>query len=365
MGITYSTQKEVVIKSVKLRLFKLFIQLIMTAYLIWVILYEHGYQEESIGFGFTQVSVTGCAYGFVPPNDTVIVWDEVNVVFPSKEHDAVFVTTNYLWTPQQHRTNCTGTTDCSNCTYLQTSPDSWGLETGTCNITNNLCILYAWCPIENETIPTTRLLNMQTFNLQVRTFADWDDGTYAVNNLNNGDIESGYNSFSLPSIVEGTGYTLDEVAIQGEAVGFITSWECNFDAPLSECEPSFNFIRLDDPDSTLSSGYNFRYVNIYRINDGSEQWRDLFKVYGIRVIFLTNAIGYQFSLVATLLKIASVIGMMFLANYIADVICMWVMPYAGFYRNRKYMNVDEQKKEAARMEWRGLLTEDELNRAYF
>lgn len=106
-----------------------------------------------------------------------------------------------------------------------------------------------------------------------------------------------------------------------------------------------------------------------------QQLRDLFKLYGLRLVFLTFGIsfslfsskakGRKFDLVALVLSIGSGIGTMFIADYLSDTILIWFLPRSVFYRNRKYMNVDEQKKEERRQEWRRVLTPEQLNKAYF
>lgn len=44
---------------------------------------------------------------------------------------------------------------------------------------------------------------------------------------------------------------------------------------------------------------------------------------------------------------------------------MWIGRKAAFYRNKKYMNVDEQKKELERQKWIHIINGEELNKAYF
>jgi hypothetical protein len=61
----------------------------------------------------------------------------------------------------------------------------------------------------------------------------------------------------------------------------------------------FDF-RIDNPDSDLSSGFNYRYGNYYylqNLNGTAKEYRDLFKVYGLRIVFLLAGQGRQFSIV--------------------------------------------------------------------
>jgi len=63
--------------------------------------------------------------------------------------------------------------------------------------------------------------------------------------------------------------------------------------------------------------------------------RDLYKVYGLRLILLTSAVGRKFDIVALVINVASAIGMLFLANYLSDLVCMWLLPISSYYRHKK------------------------------
>src|SRR5690606_15907661 len=97
-----------------------------------VIIYEKGWQGTGDLVGNTSLKVKGNAYLFASPhsNSSVEIWDAQDVgivinffffsskstktqpkttlVYPQKEPDAVFITTNFLTTPFQTRGNCTG-----------------------------------------------------------------------------------------------------------------------------------------------------------------------------------------------------------------------------------------------------------------
>jgi len=154
------------------------------------------------------------------------------------------------------------------------------------------------------------------------------------------------------------------MSVKGGAIALFIYWDCDFDFNSNECSPTFTFNRMDNPNSELSSGYNFRFANYFRIGNG-EEYRDLYKVYGIRFVFLNQGIARKFDFVLLGIQIGTGIGIMFIATYISDLICVWFLPSSPFYRNKKYMNVDEQKKESRRQEWKTVLTQDQLNKAYF
>jgi hypothetical protein len=67
--------------------------------------------------------------------------------------------------------------------------------------------------------------------------------------------------------------------------------------------------RLDQANTTTddSIGFNFRYANYYYLpsGDGFSEFRDLYKVYGIRFIFLVTGQAGKFDIVPLLINIGS------------------------------------------------------------
>ncbi len=59
---------------------------------------------------------------------------------------------------------------------------------------------------------------------------------------------------------------------------------------------------LDDPTSN-SPGYNFRYADFY--NDGLEEFRNQYKVYGLRLVITQGGLAGRFSVVPLFVNIGS------------------------------------------------------------
>lgn len=66
-------------------------------------------------------------------------------------------------------------------------------------------------------------------------------------------------------------------------------YDCNLDQDISKCIPKMSVFRVDDPESKISSGFNYRFTRWY--NDGSTKTRDLIKVYGVRMMFNVYGVG--------------------------------------------------------------------------
>lgn len=130
------------------------------------------------------------------------------------------------------------------------------------------------------------------------------------------------NLFSVEEMITKTGNKYEDMALQGGAVAAVVKWECNLDRSVDECQPEINFIRfniitkkifflmnfyfrIDDPNNGFSKGYNFRYANYYYLPDGDNfmEYRDLFKVYGLRFVILLTGQAGKFSIVPLIINI--------------------------------------------------------------
>ena len=54
-------------------------------------------------------------------------------------------------------------------------------------------------------------------------------------------------------------------SFQGGFVSINIDWDCNLDKGESDCVPDYSFHRLDDPNSAIAKGWNFRYVGVMRM----------------------------------------------------------------------------------------------------
>eukprot|EP01116_Phalansterium_solitarium_P003840 TRINITY_DN1466_c0_g1_i3.p1 TRINITY_DN1466_c0_g1~~TRINITY_DN1466_c0_g1_i3.p1 ORF type:complete len:385 (+),score=127.34 TRINITY_DN1466_c0_g1_i3:73-1227(+) len=369
--VLYTTVKQVVIKSIKLRLFKYFIQALVAAYVVFVIIYEKHYTHELDGFGFTQVVLKGNAYQLNANNSFRSIWDQTDIVIPGKERDAIFVVSNVQQTLHQQRGICDGvdnSTERPPC--IAWKPTLNGIELGPdyVNTTSGYCKIRAWCPPETHLTPTTAtaLPSVGNLTMTVRNYARWRSNGFnysrdTITAVPNATL----NFFSIEYLINQAGFKYSDVMVLGVVLGVIFQWNCNLELPNGVCMPVVEVVRLDNSNSALSTGFNFRYTNTYRLQDGDDLMRDLYKVYGVRILFLTSAVGMQFDWAALVIQIGSGMGMLMFAALISDLICMWFIPHAPLYRNKKFMNVDEQRKESKRQEWKQVLTPEQLNKAFF
>lgn len=78
-------------------------------------------------------------------------------------------------------------------------------------------------------------------------------------------------------------------------------------------------------------GYNFRYPIYYWINDPANPYerietRDLYKVFGIRILFLISGKGAKFSIIPLILNFASGLALLSVATVVTDIVALQIFP---------------------------------------
>ncbi|KAG7279370.1 hypothetical protein CRUP_001278 [Coryphaenoides rupestris] len=129
--------------------------------------------------------------------------------------------------------------------------------------------------------------------------------------------------FRLGDLVGWTGHDFQEMAVKGGSVGVLIEWVCDLDRDSSLCNPEYTFTRLDiNMNNSVTSGYNFRYARYYKDPTG-EDFRTLYKVYGIRFDIMINGQG----------------------AFACDMILLYMMNTSSFYRERKFEIINFKKEK--------------------
>lgn len=357
----YETVKVVEIQNWKLGLLHYTIVLLILGYVVgYSIIYSKGYQGTDGLIGTTNIKVKGVAY-YLNGSD-LQVWDAYDVVYPPKEDSAVFLTTNVHIQRGQQRSVCSGndnkTEGCtkdSDCTPGMETLN--GIATGKCDTSTGYCYINAWCPPEDD-VPASqaqRLHNVGNFTIFVRVNVDFPKFKVIRDNTGESDQENetapifGYNLFTPTEIVENTGYSFDDIATYGAVVAVEINWDCNFDLSAKKCNPKFNFRRIDNPHSSFSPGYNFRYTKEYLAptdNGTFVYTRDLYKVYGLRIIFLLSGQAGKFDVVPLLINLGAGLGLLSVATIVSDVLVLYIIPKHEFYKKSKYQPVKDKSRRS-------------------
>jgi len=324
----------------------------------WAIYWNRVYQQYDQLIGNTAVKVKG--NGYINDDDSIQIWDAQDVVYPPKEADALFVTTNFQLTTNQSRGVCSGsdidTESCSKSCIFGSSTLN-GINTGECDNSTGFCKLYAWCglePLMNTTYPQNILQGIQNFTVFMRVSVKFPTFNVEVDNANGTTVSPGYNLFTIQEMLE-RAESFDEwenISQSGAAIAVVFQYNCNLDKKHSDCLPTIQFIRIDSnindhTQHSYAQGYNFRYTYHYYLpdNDVFIENRDLYKVYGLRFIFLVSGKGGKFNIIPLIINIGSGLALLGVATFVADIVALYVLPKRKFYNQVKYEQVHLPKDD--------------------
>ncbi|XP_068101314.1 P2X purinoceptor 4 [Hyperolius riggenbachi] len=368
--LDYSTPRIALIKSRKIGLLNRLIQLLILAYVIgWVFVWEKGYQD----FDTVVSSVTSKVKGVSITNTSNLglrIWDVADYIIPAQEENAFFVMTNLILTQDQKQGHCAelpdASTICSSthkCTPGYVDSHSSGVQTGRCvpyNSTVNTCEVFAWCPVENDTVlPKPAFLKdavnftvlvknniwYPKFNFSKRNILPNISSTYLKTCQYNRVSDPFCPIFRLGSIVEEAGESFQDMAIQGGVMGIQISWNCDLDKKHTSCVPKYSFRRLDNRelDHDVSPGYNFRFAKYYKDANNTEL-RTLMKVYGIRFDILVFGTAGKFDIIPTMINIGSGVALLGVATVLCDIVVFHFFKKRYYYREKKYKHVKDYEE---------------------
>lgn len=311
-----------------------------------------------------------------PSNNTCVgntcfhVYDVYDLVLPPMEENALFVTSNMWVTKNQRRGICpsygsdnTCSEETKMCQHLKSVNN--GLQTGvegSCRTNysdpkqlwpqiipkGSYCDVYGWCPTELEMkdkriINNFGILGVKEFTVFVRMNVNYPKFGYTLDNTAGAtSTTEGINLWTLEEMVQASGWNWTEIQNLGVTIAMNAVWNCNFDKGVDACAPTITFVRLDDPLSTLSTGFNFRSVEYLHDELGTRQ---LTKHYGVRLLVLISGVGSQFDWAALFTAIGAGIGLLSVATLIADFIATNLLQNKMVYRSAKYQEVDVPEED--------------------
>uniref|UniRef100_A0A8V0ZP22 P2X purinoceptor n=1 Tax=Gallus gallus TaxID=9031 RepID=A0A8V0ZP22_CHICK len=143
--------------------------------------------------------------------------------------------------------------------------------------------------------------------------------------------------FRLGFLAEQAGEDFAVLAEKGGVIGVIISWDCNLDLPDTECNPRYSFRRLDPKGALASPGYNYRFAKYYSWNGTCT--RVLTKAYGIRVDVIVQGQAGKFSLIPTVITLATALTSVGLGSFLCDWVLLCCMDKERRYSSRKFEQV--------------------------
>ncbi|XP_035985311.1 P2X purinoceptor 1 isoform X2 [Fundulus heteroclitus] len=358
----YETPRQVLVRNRRVGVVCRLIQLGVLVYIIgWVFIYEKGYQSTDTAVSSVFTKMKGVGYTNVSGRETV--WDVADYVFPSQGDSSFVVMTNYIITEGQKmgkcpelegKHNCISHDDCVGGSYKRTGH---GQMTGVCVNTTKTCEVLAWCPVEDDhTVPSPPLLmSAENYTLFIKNSITFPLFDVTRSNLVE-EVNKDYLSkclyhpedaplcpiFKLGDIVKLSGFSFENLAQEGGAIGIVIDWTCNLDFHVKHCKPEYNFHGLygnpTDADASASMGYNFRYAKHYM--EDKVPKRTLLKVFGIRFDIIVKSLARKFDIIPTLTAIGSGVGIFGVATVVCDLVLLYLLPKREFYKNMKFKYTD-------------------------
>ncbi|XP_056384620.1 P2X purinoceptor 2 isoform X2 [Hyla sarda] len=329
----YETPKVIVVKNRHLGTIYRLLQLLIIVYFAWyVFVVQKGYQARETGPESAVITkVKGVSMSKVQ-RGTKKIWDVAEYVKPPEGGSIFTIITRTESTKLQTLgtcpesksvidARCVSAEDCKN---GEMHVLGHGVQTGRCVSSPRgslkTCEILAWCPLEDETVTRGNI-----------------EGNDALKNCTYHPVHShSCPIFTMDFIVKEAGINFTEIAYKGGIIGVIINWNCNLDLPPSKCRPQYSFRRLD-LQNNISTGYNYRFAKYYNKN-GSEV-RTLIKVYGIRIDVIVHGQAGKFSLIPTIINLATALTSIGVGSVFCDWILLTFMNKDHIYSLRKYDKV--------------------------
>lgn len=263
----------------------------------------------------------------------------------------MFVATHFLETLNQTRGMCDGgpTAGVCNCTdadcCVAGQSTFTGIKTGRCGSAGN-CEVSSWCPLENKAAAANVWLeNIENWSILLRVSAYFPKYSFRKTNTDVGELVNGYNSFTVGDVLQKVGYSYGEIQENGCLIVADVHYQCDLDDSSPHCVPQYTFTRLDDPNpDSFTTGFNFRYHELQggglSGNGGSTTSRNLYKMFGIRIIFQVTGEARKFSVLALTTTLGSGVALLGISSLIADYVMMYILPEKKVYADHKFHDVD-------------------------
>uniref|UniRef100_A0A2K5RRS1 P2X purinoceptor n=1 Tax=Cebus imitator TaxID=2715852 RepID=A0A2K5RRS1_CEBIM len=330
----YETPKVIVVRNRRLGVLYRAVQLLILLYFVWyVFIVQKSYQESETG---PESSIITKVKGITTSEHKV--WDVEEYVKPPESI-------------RVHNATCHSDADC---VAGELDMLGNGLRTGRCvpyyQGPSKTCEVFGWCPVEDGASVSQFLGTMApNFTILIKNSIHYPKFHFSKGNI--ADRTDGYLKrctfheasdlycpiFKLGFIVEQAGESFAELAQKGGVIGVIINWDCDLDLPASECNPRYSFRRLDPKHVLASSGYNFRFAKYYKINGTTT--RTLIKAYGIRIDVIVHGQAGKFSLIPTIINLATALTSIGVGSFLCDWILLTFMNKNKVYSHKKFDKV--------------------------
>lgn len=358
MGLEYESAMFVKIKDPKLAILYYILTFFLLLYVVvYSIIIEKGYQAYDNLVSSTFIKVKGSVR-----DSNGIMYDSTDLVFPPLLPNSVFVTTNFANTQEQTRGTCEQWSSPCNCSQYHNTTlccpankyTEFGMLTGNC--VNDYCEVDGWCPQEVDAKDKNVLDGVLDFTVYMRTNIVFPNYNVSRSNTAGSTTPTlGRNLWTIQDILKQSHTRWNATAASGAMILMDFNYDCNLDRSLDLCEPSINMVRLDEPMSPISSGFNFRNMFQYRLPDtgydplvkqgNTTLKRDLWKLYGVYIVAAVHGRAGKFDWVALLTQLGAGIGLLGGSTFACDLFLTYYSDNKERYLSSKYRTVQHVDPE--------------------
>jgi P2X purinoceptor 4 len=367
MTLEYSSIQLIKVKNTTLALIYYGVMVLVLFYIAYSVLSTQSWQLNNSLTSNTFIKMKGSGH---TKNGTV--WDQYDMVVPPILPDTVFVGTNFILTQNQTQTECDGVDnkleicDCPLgslalcCPYGQHTEN--GMFTGNCGSDGVHCEMRGWCPFETKPKDKDEniIIGVEDWTLFVRIngqFPQWDISVANTASNPPMDAPNGLTLFDMKGIVRDTGGKWEDFIYKGGIVMANVAYNCNLDpvkpgTEAKDCTPEISFQRLDDPNDPISSGFNFRYIHTTRDVQTGELYRDLWKLYGVYVVFQVYGEGGKFDLFTLATNLGALAAYFSMSTVICDLVLQYFLPERERLLQEKFRDVRHSPSMAGTQDYR-------------
>jgi len=209
-----------------------------------------------------------------------------------------------------------------------------------------------WCPFETKPADSSQnyLIGVDSWTLFARIngrFPKYNEKFANTDTNPSMAAPNGITLFNISGIIAetecdsetGRKCTLADYQSKGGVILASFVYNCNLDHNVSECEPKVSFSRLDNPNDPVSSGFNFRFKDTYR-STPDQLSRDLWKLYGIYIVFAVYGTGGHFDIATLSVTLGSGAAFLSFAAVVCDLVMQYILPNRQRLLNEKIRAVD-------------------------
>ncbi|XP_055338838.1 P2X purinoceptor 4-like [Paramacrobiotus metropolitanus] len=347
-------------------------QAAIAVYLIcYVVVFTKSYQDTDDAVS----SVVSKTKGFLQAeNFANKMWDSSDIGFSPQSSRAVFVPTNYVFTPNQTHGNCPEDPnvetpgslcdDDEECVPDMPTMYGNGIRTGRCvfdilDRENSTCEVHGWCPTERDVhYHHSRINGFESVTVSIRNYIVFPKFQVQRQNIvpqNLSELNCRYHPqtdpycpiFYMADIIALANESHSQMAVLGGIISIRIDWDCDLDYDLDQCLPVYSFHRLDNASDLIAPGWNFRQSYYWQDKTGIMR-RDLIKLYGILLVFNVHGQAGKFSFVKTVYTLGATLGLLEIASMICDFILINFVAkkHKEFERNRSESLIEDDESAA-------------------